>query len=145
MAIRRNQPKVHAKDLPVPGVTNSASFRPGEKRAISGAGTCGSMGTAMASARNPAIKPSTANRTKRSSFRWDIAVDSNRGFRGADAPSCGKISRRLKKPKRHYEFPAIRHLRFSHSGCHIGRADCLAARRNDAAGPDSTKAADPDD
>src|SRR6266581_2590927 len=132
MAIRRNQPKVHAKDLPDTGVTNSASFRPGEKRAISGAG-------------NPAIKPSTANRTKRSSLRWGIAVDSSRGFRGADAPSCGKISRRFKKPKRHYEFPAIRHLRFSHSGCHICRADCLAARRNDAAGPDSTKAADPDD
>src|SRR5260370_20886036 len=99
MAMRRNQPKVQAKDLPDTGVMNSASFRQGEKRAISSAGTCGSMGTAMASAKNPAIKPSTANRTKRSSLRWGIAVDSNRGFRGADAPSCGKISRRLKNPR----------------------------------------------
>jgi len=34
---------VQAKDLPVSGVTSSASFKPGEKRPITGATTCGSM------------------------------------------------------------------------------------------------------
>src|SRR5437660_552245 len=53
MAMRRNQPKVQAKDLPVAGVTTSASLRPGEKTAMTSGITCGSMGTAMASARNP--------------------------------------------------------------------------------------------
>jgi len=51
------------------GVTNSASFRPGEKRAMRGAGTCGSIGTAMASARNPAITASAESKRKRNNLR----------------------------------------------------------------------------
>src|SRR5713101_4684718 len=81
--MRRNQPNVQAKDLPVSGGTNSASFRPGEKRAISGAGTCGSRGTATASARNPAHRPSAASKKKRKSLRCVITADSSRGFLGA--------------------------------------------------------------
>src|SRR5260370_41990665 len=93
MAMRRNQPNVHAKDLPVSGVTNSASFSPGEKRAISGAATCGSKGTAMASARKPAHRPSAASKRKRNNLPWGITADSSRGFRSAGPPSCGKMCR----------------------------------------------------
>src|SRR5258708_30516590 len=99
MAMRRNQPNVHAKDLPDSGVTNSASFRPGEKRAINGAATCGSRGTAMASARNPAIRPSAASKRKRNSLCCGIAADCSRGLRGAGPPYCGKISRTFKNPR----------------------------------------------
>src|SRR2546422_1143194 len=99
MAMRRNQPKVQAKDLPESGVTNSASFRPGEKRPITGATICGSIGTAMASARKPATRLSPASRRKRKSLRCGIATDSSRGFRGIRAPSCGKINATLKKPR----------------------------------------------
>jgi len=50
--MRRNQSNVHAKDFPLDsGVTNSASLRPGEKSAMSGAGVCGPSGTAMSRAR----------------------------------------------------------------------------------------------
>src|SRR6267378_672818 len=62
MAMRKNQPNVQAIDLWVSGMMNSASFKPGEKRVISGAGTCDSTGTAMASARNPAITASMASK-----------------------------------------------------------------------------------
>ena len=56
--MRRNHPNVQAKDFPVSGVViNSASFSPGENRAISGAAICGSMGTAMAKARNQPLDP----------------------------------------------------------------------------------------
>src|SRR6266849_2219031 len=99
MATRRNQPNVHAKDLPVSGVTNSASFRPGEKRAITGAITCGSMGTAMARAMKPATRASPARTRRRNGMRWGIAVDSSRGFRGAGPPSCGKICWKPNTPK----------------------------------------------
>src|SRR3989449_5717826 len=99
MAMRRNQPKVQAKDLPDSGVTNSASFRPGEKRPITGATICGSIGTAMASARKPATRLSPASRRKRKNARCGISADSSRGFRGIRAPSCGKISATLKKPR----------------------------------------------
>ena len=87
------------KDLPVSGVTNSASFRPGEKRAIRGAGTCGSMGTAMARARKPATRPSPASRMKWNSPRCGITANSSRGFHGAGPPSCGKISRTFENPR----------------------------------------------
>src|SRR5882762_2733415 len=60
---------------------SSASLRPGEKRAIRGAGTCASTGTATASARKPAAKLSPASKRKRNSPRCGIAGDSNRGFR----------------------------------------------------------------
>src|SRR6266849_51261 len=99
MAMRRNQPKLQAKDLPVSGVTNSASFRPGEKSAISAAGICCSMGTAIARARKPAIRPSTASERNRNSLRWGIAVDSNRGFRLVRPLSCGKIVRISMNPR----------------------------------------------
>src|SRR5258707_14511986 len=99
MAMRRNHPKVQAKDLPVPGVSNSASFRPGEKSAISAAGICCSTGTAIARARKPAISPSTANKRNRNSLRWGIAVDSNRGFRRVRPLSCGKIVRVSMNPR----------------------------------------------
>src|SRR5260370_39526771 len=99
MAMRRNQPKLQAKDLLVSGVTNSASFRPGEKSAIRAAGTCCSMGTAMARARKPASRPSTANKRNRNSLRWGIAVDSNRGFCLVRPLSCGKIVRISMNPR----------------------------------------------
>src|SRR6266566_8549507 len=99
MAMRKNQPKVQAIDLWVSGMMSSASFRPGENRAISGAGTCGSMGTAMARARKPATRPSPASRIKWNSPRCGITANSSRGFRGAGPPSCGKISRTFKKPR----------------------------------------------
>src|SRR5258707_8410993 len=112
MAMRRNQPNVHAKDLPVSGVTNSASFSPGEKRAISGAATCGSMGTAMASARNPAHRPSAASKRERNSLPWSITADSSRGFRGpsfqfpqraAEIPGELKQGNRTNEGKERYE------------------------------------------
>src|SRR5258708_17437654 len=78
MAMRKNQPKVQAIDLWVSGMMGSASFRPGEKRAISGAGTCGSMGTAMASARNLAVTASPASKRKRNNVGSGIAADSSR-------------------------------------------------------------------
>src|SRR3989442_7545722 len=99
MAMRRNQPNVQAKDLPDSGVTNSASFRPGEKRPITGATICGSIGTAMASARKPATRLSPASRRKRKSLRCGIATDSSRGFRGAYPPSYGKIRRKSRKTR----------------------------------------------
>src|SRR5260370_3785468 len=99
MAMRRNQPKLQAKDLLVSGVTNSASFRPGEKSAIRAAGTCCSMGTAMARARKPAIRPSTASKRNRNSLRWGIAVDSNRGFSLVRPLCCGKIVRISMNPR----------------------------------------------
>src|SRR5438132_14314226 len=94
--MRRNQPNVQAKDLPVSGVRNSASLRPGEKRAMTGGITRGSIGTAMDSARNPATMPSTASKTERNTLRWGIAVDFSRGFRNARQLSCGKMERFFK-------------------------------------------------
>src|SRR5260370_29595673 len=99
MAIRRPQRKGKGKALPVRGVIKSASFRPGEKSAISAAGICCSMGTAMARARKPAIRPSTAKKRNRNSLRWGIAVDSNRGFRRVRPLSCGKIVRVSMNPR----------------------------------------------
>jgi hypothetical protein len=90
--MRRNQPNVQAKDLPDSGVTNSASFRPGENRAITGAAVCGSMGTAMARARKPAARPSPARSKNRKNLRCGMNADSNRGFRGFPLRSCGKMS-----------------------------------------------------
>ena len=86
MAMRRNQPNVQAKDFPVCGVTNSASFRPGEKRAISGAGACGSMGTAMARARNPAMRLSPESTSKRKKPRCGIAP-----ILAEDSPALGRV------------------------------------------------------
>src|SRR5260370_24938072 len=99
MAIRRNHPNVHAKDLPVSGMTHAARCRPGEKRASSGGETCGSMGKAMAKARKPTTRPSTASRRKRNSLRCGITADFTRGFRGVCPPSYGKIRRKFLKTR----------------------------------------------
>src|SRR5260370_8225559 len=112
MAMSRKQPNVHAKDMQVSGVTNSVSVSPGEKRAISGAATCGSMGTAMASARNPAHRPSAASKRERNSLPWSITADSSRGFRGAsfqfpqraaEIPAELKQGNRTNEGKERYE------------------------------------------
>ena len=81
MAMRRNQPKVHAIDLWVSGMMSSASLRPGEKRAIKGAGTCGSMGTATARARKPATRLNPASKRERNKLRCGNADDFSRRFR----------------------------------------------------------------
>src|SRR5260370_3162787 len=99
MAMRRNQPNVHAKDLHDSGVTNSARVRAGEKRPITGATTGGSIVTAMASARKPATRLSPASRRKRKSLRCGIAADCSRGFRGAYPPSYGKIWQKSRKTR----------------------------------------------
>src|SRR5882762_10316382 len=113
MAMRRNQPKVQAIDLWVSGMMSSASFKPGEKRAIRGEGTCASTGTATASARKPAAKLSPASKRKRNSPRCGIAGHSNRGFRSftvlwEDNPD-------VQKPSEHYDFPADHHVFLNHS------------------------------
>src|SRR5260370_4063070 len=107
MAMRRNQPNVHAKDLPDSGVTNSASFRTGEKRPITGATTCGSIVTAMASARKPATRLSPASRRKRKRLRCGIAADCSRGFRGDYLPSYGKITWKSRKTRGTMNFRRI--------------------------------------
>src|SRR5258708_23826362 len=118
---------------------SSASFRPGEKRAIRGAGTCGSMGTAIASARKPEARLSPVNKRKRNSPRCVIAGDSNRGFRSftflwEDNPD-------VQKPKGHYDFPANHHLFLNPFRCLICRAPRLAPLGEDAAGPIHAKKA----
>src|SRR5713226_837749 len=145
MAMRRNQPNIQAKDLPDSGVMSSASFRPGEKRAMTGGITCGSMGTAIASARKPATRLIPTSRRKRRNLYWGIAADSSRGFRGACSPSYGKIRRKFLKNKGHYEFPA-KHPPFLNQSCR--RTCCahhLAACGDDPASPGSAKAADAND
>src|SRR6266852_3259122 len=139
MAMRRNQPKLQAKDLPVSGVTNSASFRPGEKSAISAAGICCSMGTAIARARKPAIRPSTANKRNRNSLRRGIAVDSNMRIPPRSAAFLWEDSPDIHEPKGLNEFPANDHIFLHHFRCRICRAHRLATRREDAAGSDSAK------
>src|SRR6267142_5759991 len=144
MAMRRNQPKVHAIDLWVSGMMSSASFKPGEKRAIRGAGTWGSMGTATASARRPAAKLSPTSKRKRKSPRCGIAWNSNRGFRSftflwEDNPD-------VQKPKDHSGLPANHHVFLNHFRCLIYSPSRLAARGGDTARPARTKkATDADD
>src|SRR6266852_8166502 len=144
MAMRRNQPKVQAIDLWVSGMMSSASLRPGEKRAIRGAGTCGSMGTATASARKPAARLSPASTRKRNSPRCGIAGNSNRGFRSftflwEDNPD-------VQKSKEHSDFPANHHVFLNHFRCLICSPSWLAARGGDTARPARTKkATDADD
>src|SRR6266404_2961215 len=123
---------------------SSASFKPGEKRAIRGAGTCGSMGTATASARKPAARLSPASKRKRNKLRCGIARDSNRGFRSftflwEDNPD-------VQKPREHYDFPTNHHLFLKHFRCRICGTSWLAARGGDTARPARTKkATDADD
>src|SRR6266436_2286180 len=144
MAMRRNQPKVQAIDLWISGMMSSASFKPGEKRAIRGAGTCGSMGTATASARKPAARLSPASKRKRNKLRCGIAGDSNRGFRSVtflweDNPD-------VQKPKGHYDLPANHHLFLNDFRCLICGAPRLASRGGDTARPiRAKKTADADD
>src|SRR5882672_1091380 len=144
MAMRRNQPKVHAIDLWVSGIMSSASFKPGEKRAIRGAGTCGSTGTAIASARKPAARLSPTSRRKRNSPGCGIAGDLNRGFRlftflWEDNPD-------VQKPKEHSDLLANHHVFLNPFRCPICCAHRLAARGEDAAGPnDAKKTANADD
>src|SRR6267378_6054599 len=116
---------------------SSASLRPGEKSAIRGAGTCGSMGTATARARKPAAKLSPASKRKRNSPRCGIAWNSNRGFRSftflwEDNPD-------VQKPKGHYDFPANHHVYLNHFRCLICGPARLAARGGDAARPACAK------
>src|SRR5882724_3684824 len=137
MAMRRNQPKVQAIDLWVSGMMSSASFKPGEKRTITGAGTCGSIGTATASARKPAARLRPASKRKRNSPRCGIAWNSNRGFRSftflwEDNPD-------VQKPKTHYDLPANDHLFLNHFRCPICGSPRLAARRSDAPRPTRAK------
>src|SRR6266850_28644 len=123
---------------------SSASFKPGEKRAIKGAGTCGSMGMATASARKPAVRLSPASKRKRNSPRCGIAGDLNRGFRlftflWEDNPD-------VQKPKGHCDFPGNHLLFLNPFRCPICCAHRLAARGEDAAGPnDAKKTANADD
>src|SRR2546426_7345336 len=123
---------------------SSASLRPGEKRAIRGAGTCASTGTATASARKPAVRLSPASRRKRNKLRCGIAADSNRGFRSftylwEDNPD-------VQKPKEHSDFPANLHVFLNHFCCLICGAPRLAARGEGAGGPECPKkATDADD
>src|SRR5882672_12839245 len=144
MAMRRNQPKVHAIDLWVSGMMSSASFKPGEKRAIRGAGTCGSMGTATARARKPAARLSPASKRKRNSPRCGIAWNSNRGFRSftflwEDNPD-------VQKSKEHSDFLANHHVFLNYARCRICGTSWLAARGGDTARPACTKkATDADD
>jgi hypothetical protein len=79
MAILRNQPKVQASDSCVEGITSSAIFRPGEKRETSHPGAAASFGTAQASARKPASKPSTAGKTQRKNERLGMRTDCIKG------------------------------------------------------------------
>src|SRR6266403_6366793 len=137
MAMRRNQPKVQAIDLWVSGMMSSASLRPGEKRAIRGAGTCGSMGTATARASKPAARLRPASKRKRKSPRCGIAWNSNRGFRSftflwEDNPD-------VQKPKDHSDLPANHHVFLNHFRCLICSPSRLAAPGGDAAGPDCPK------
>src|SRR6267378_809854 len=123
---------------------SSASFKPGERTAIRGAGACCSRGTATASARKPAARLSPRSKKKRNSRGRSIASDANRGFRAftflwEDNPEA-------QKPKRHYDFSANQHLFLNHSRCPGYGARRLAARGQDAARPNrSKKAADADD
>src|SRR6266851_8691197 len=123
---------------------SSASLRPGEKRAIRGAGTCGSMGTATARARKPAARLSPASKRKRNSPRCGIAGNSNRGFRSftflwEDNPD-------VQKSKEHSDFPANHHVFLNHFRCLICSPSRLAARGGDTARPARTKkATDADD
>jgi len=82
MAMRRNQPKVQARDACVEGMISSAIFRPGEKRETSQTGTADSLGTAQASARNPTRMPSMAGKTKRKNERCCIRSDSTKSHGG---------------------------------------------------------------
>src|SRR4029077_1384973 len=140
MATRRNQLNVQAKDLPlVSGVTNSASFRPGENSATSGAGICGSNGTATASARQPATRPSPARRRKRTNLLCGIATDSSRGFHGTWRPSCVKMCRtlqdlgRIGQELRFHEIPAHHYHSHHHRDYFLRFADGMAASSEDAA------------
>jgi hypothetical protein len=93
MAMRKNQPKVQAMDLPVSvGAMSSASFKPGENSAITQGRSCGSTGIAIAKARNPNARLSTANRIRRSGRDCPMSADSNRGL-PAPPLSCVKMSR----------------------------------------------------
>src|SRR5580692_3965323 len=76
MAMRRNQPKVQARDSWAAGMTNSATFRPGEKRETSETGIVDSLVMAQASARNPTSKPSMAGKIQRKNECFGIRRDS---------------------------------------------------------------------
>ena len=78
MAILRNQPNVHASDSCAAGITTSATFSPGEISDTRGTGMVDSLGTASASARNPASKPAIAGNTKRKKMRFGISRHSIR-------------------------------------------------------------------
>src|SRR5258708_597219 len=145
MAMRRNQPNVHAKDLPDSGVTNSASFRPGEKRPITGATTCGSIVTAMASARKPATRLSPASRRKRKSLCCGIVADCSRRIPRCLSPFLWENMAEVQENKRHHEFPANHHLFLVYRRCSICCGHHFAARGGNAARPGSEKAADADD
>src|SRR5882724_4944043 len=93
MAIRRNQPNVQAKDLPVSGVvTNSASFKPGENRAITGASVCGSISTAIASAIKPAATLSPASKRYLKNPRCGMSSVYRLAARGDDAADFAEES-----------------------------------------------------
>src|SRR2546426_681377 len=116
---------------------SSASLRPGEKRTITGAGTCGSIGTAIARARKPAARLRPASKRKRNSPRCGIAWNSNRGFRSftflwEDNPD-------VQKPKDHSDLPTNHHVFLNHYRCRVCGAPRLAARGSDAARPSRAK------
>src|SRR6266850_4806967 len=125
-------------------IMSSASFKPGEKRAIRGAGTCGSTGTAIASARKPAARLSPTSRRKRNSPGCGIAGDSIRGFRSVtflweDNPD-------VQKPKEHSDLLAKHHVFLNHFRCLICGAPRQATRGGGTAEPEwSKKATDADD
>src|SRR6267143_6773064 len=116
---------------------SSASFKPGEKRAIRGEGTCASTGTATASARNPAARLSPASKRKRNGPRCGIAGDSNRGFRSFTV--LWEDNRDVQKPCGHYDFPVDHRVFLNHFLFLICSATRLAARGGDAARPARAK------
>ena len=76
MAIRRNQPNVHARDSCAAGITSSAILRPGEKKETPQAGIVDSLVLAHASARNPTNEPAAAGKTSRKKMRCGMRMDS---------------------------------------------------------------------
>src|SRR6267378_7501002 len=87
---------------------SSASFKPGEKRAIRGAGTCGSVGTATARARKPAARLSPTSKRKPDKLRCGMAIDFSRGFRAF--PFLWEDNPDVQTPKEHFDFPPNHHV-----------------------------------